>query len=255
MRLLGGLGLLAPLSLLVLWVARPELIDSWTDGSARAILTMMVAGLLGVSLTAISIFTYVRFRFERLIEAAERLAAGETNVNVVEQAPGRGLEGRLGRAVDAIAVALAETTNAATYDKLTGVSNRQTLLANLFSEVERASRYERPLSVAFVDIDHFKNVNDTYGHAAGDIVLRGVAQTLRATLRASDLVGRYGGEEFMLLLTETDVEEGANLTEKLRRLVAHQKFSVAPGHEIGVTISIGIAGGKGSLLRTEALVR
>ena len=111
------------------------------------------------------------------------------------------------------------TTDAATVDKLTGVANRQALLVALFTEVERASRYNRPLSVAFVDIDHFKAVNDTYGHAVGDIVLRGVAQTIKANLRATDLIGRYGGEEFMLLLTETNVEDGAVLAEKLRNLV------------------------------------
>ena len=103
----------------------------------------------------------------------------------------------------------------------------------------------RPLSVAFVDIDHFKAVNDTYGHAAGDVVLRGVAQTIKANLRASDSIGRYGGEEFMLLLTETDVEEGAVLTEKLRNLVARQqRCQSRADQEISVTISIGIAGGR-----------
>jgi diguanylate cyclase (GGDEF)-like protein len=256
MRLLGGLGLLAPLTLLLVWVTRPELIDPLTtDPIVRTVVVVIVAASIGVSLTAISTFAFVRFRFQRLIEAAERLAAGETHVRVLDRTTGRGLEGRLGRAIDAIAVALAETTNAATYDKLTGVHNRQTLLADLFAEVERASRYDRPLSVAFVDIDHFKAVNDTYGHAAGDIVLRGVAQTLKANLRVSDEVGRYGGEEFMLLLTETDVEEGASLTEKLRNLVARQAFTVAPGQEISVTISIGIAGGSGDRLRTDSLVR
>src|SRR4029078_13357370 len=158
---------------------------------------------------------------------------------------GAGLEGRLARPIDRLAVTVVETTAAATTDRLTGVDNRQTLLASLFAEVERANRYERPLSVAFVDIDHFKSVNDTYGHAAGDVVLRGVAQTIKGNLRSTDSVGRYGGEEFMLLLTETDVEEGSVLTEKLRNLVARQRFVVAPTQEISVTISIGIAGGGG----------
>jgi diguanylate cyclase (GGDEF)-like protein len=140
-------------------------------------------------------------------------------------------------------------------DRLTGVNNRATLLASLFAEVERANRYERPLSVAFVDIDHFKAVNDTYGHAAGDIVLRGVAQVIKDHIRDSDLIGRYGGEEFMLLLTETGVEEGAVLTEKLRLLVSRQRFLVAADTEVAVTISIGIAGGSGGTLRTDNLVR
>ena len=135
------------------------------------------------------------------------------------------------------------------------MANRSALLAALFAEVERAGRYERPLSVAFVDIDHFKAVNDSYGHAAGDVVLRGVAQTLGANLRASDMIGRYGGEEFMLILTETDVEEGSVLTEKLRNLVQRERFSVEGNPELSVTISIGIAGGSGTLLRAESLVR
>ena len=94
-------------------------------------------------------------------------------------ARGSGLEGRLAAAVNDIAGALADTHDRATIDRLTGVANRQALLAELFAEVERATRYERPLSVAFVDIDHFKAVNDTYGHGVGDVVLRGVAQTHR----------------------------------------------------------------------------
>ncbi|MEO5941224.1 MAG: diguanylate cyclase, partial [Candidatus Limnocylindrales bacterium] len=255
LRLLGGLGLLAPISLLVVWIAVPEAIVSWTDDGTRSIIAAGVAGTMGVSLTACLVFMYVRLRLRRLINAAELLAAGDLRVNVGQTESLRGLEGRLGRAIDTIAAALAETTTAATYDKLTGVSNRQALLVNLFAEIERSNRYERPLSVAFVDIDHFKNVNDTYGHAAGDVVLRAVAQTLKANLRASDQVGRYGGEEFMLLLTETDVDEGANLTEKLRNLVARQKVTIPDGQDLSVTISIGIAGGKGGLLRSDDLVR
>ena len=255
MRLLGGLGLLAPISLLVVWVAAPDSINSWTDHGGRSILAALVAGTMGVSLTAALVFGYFRLRLRRLLHAAERLAEGNLDVQTGAKTRSLGLEGRLGRAIDAIAVALAEATNAATYDKLTGVSNRQTLLANLFAEVERSNRYERPLSVAFVDIDHFKNVNDTYGHAAGDLVLRAVAQTLKANLRASDQVGRYGGEEFMLLLTETNVEESANLTEKLRNLVARQSVTIADGQQLSVTISIGIAGGTGGPLRTDTLVR
>lgn len=255
MRLLGGLGLLAPFSLLIVWITVPEAIDSWTNEGSRSILAAIVAGAMGVSLTAGIVFLYVRLRLRGLIHAAERLAAGDLGASAAVRPSARGLEARLGRAIETIGVALAETTNAATYDKLTGVGNRQTLLINLFAEVERANRYERPLSVAFVDIDHFKNVNDTYGHAAGDLVLRAVAQTLKTNLRASDQVGRYGGEEFMLLLTETAVEEGANLTEKLRNIVARQKVTIADGQELSVTISIGIAGGKGGPLRTDDLVR
>jgi diguanylate cyclase (GGDEF)-like protein len=206
-----------------------------------------------VSLSAFVVLLYVRIRFGRLVKAAERVAAGESEVEV--KVPSSGLERRLGVAINDISTALSTTQQAATVDKLTGVSNRQALLAALFNEVERAGRYHRALSVAFVDIDHFKAVNDTYGHAVGDVVLRGVAQTIKANLRATDVIGRYGGEEFMLLLTETNVEDGAVLTEKLRNLVQRTRFAVDGNPNLSVTISIGIAGGTGQQLRVDTLVR
>ncbi|HET7727045.1 MAG TPA: diguanylate cyclase [Candidatus Limnocylindrales bacterium] len=209
-------------------------------------LALSLGGLLGSLLARISL--------ARLVGDAERIAGGEFT-HAVRSVAGSGLEGRLSRSLTGIVGALRETHESATVDKLTGVSNRQALLGTLFTEVERATRYNRPFSVAFVDIDHFKAVNDTYGHAAGDVVLRGVAQTIRSNLRATDTIGRYGGEEFMLLLTETDPDEAAHLAEKLRVLVSKQRFSVDNGQTIQVTISIGIAGGVGSALRVDALVR
>lgn len=216
-------------------------------------LAALGAAISGVCLTALLVAGYFRYRFSELVKAAEKIAAGDYTTTVVPRSTG--LDGRLSRAVNDIAGALADTHDRATIDRLTGVANRQSLLAALFAEVERATRYERALSVAFVDIDHFKAVNDSYGHAAGDIVLRGVAQTIAANLRASDLIGRYGGEEFMLILTETGVEEGSTLTEKLRTMVQRQKFTIDGGQDLSVTISIGIAGGVGQQLRMESLVR
>jgi diguanylate cyclase (GGDEF)-like protein len=226
---------------------------SWLDGGVRSLIAAIAAGAIGVSLTALVVAAHIRYRFNSLIKAAEQIAAGDYTTQVGTSASG--LEGRLARAVNDISGALAETYDRATIDRLTGVANRQALLAELFNEVERSTRYARPLSVAFVDIDHFKAVNDTYGHGVGDIVLRGVAQTISANLRTSDMIGRYGGEEFMLILTETDVEEGAALTEKLRILVERQRYAVDGGPDISVTISIGIAGGTGAQLRMETLVR
>jgi two-component system cell cycle response regulator len=255
MRLLGALGLVAPVALLVLFTAMPSALNSWVDEGARSIVAAVAAGAVGVSLTAVLVAAYVRLRLRGIIRAVERLAQGDLGISLRAPERGGGTEGRLSRAINAISTSLAATTDAATIDKLTGVSNRQSLLAHLFNEVERANRYERPLSVAFVDIDHFKAVNDTYGHSTGDIVLRSVAQTLKANLRATDMVGRYGGEEFMLVLTETDVEEGAILAEKVRNLVARETFNVEGNPALSVTISIGIAGGMGRALVTDTLAR
>jgi diguanylate cyclase (GGDEF)-like protein len=253
MRVLGILALAAPVAVGILLLVTPDALASGVDDGIRLLAAALVAAAVGVSLTVLLLTAYFRFRFGSIVKAAERIAAGDYTTTVSTQ--GIGLERRLGRAMNDIADALLDTHDRATIDRLTGVANRQVLLADLFSEVERASRYDRPLSVAFVDIDHFKSVNDTYGHATGDIVLRGVAQTIAANLRASDMIGRYGGEEFMLILTETGVEEGAALTEKLRTLVQRQRYQVESGSDIWVTISIGIAGGVGQQLRMESLVR
>jgi len=252
MRLLGILVLAAPVAIGILSFVAPDALGQWIDDGIRSIMAAFTAGAIGVSLTALVVGAHFRYRFARLVKAAERIAAGDYAIQVSARP---GLEGRLATAVNEIAGALADTHDRATIDRLTGVANRQALLSELFSEVVRATRYERPLSVAFVDIDHFKAVNDTYGHAVGDVVLRGVAQTLGVNLRATDKIGRYGGEEFMMILTETDVEEGAILSEKLRTLVQRQRFPVEGGSHISVTISIGIAGGIGTKLRMEALIR
>ena len=153
MRLLGVLALAAPVAVGILFLIVPNAMDSWSDAGTRSVLAALVAGALGVSLTTGLMATYLRHGFGRLIKAAEQIASGDYTTNV---RPGAGLEGRLGTAVNEIARTLAETYDRATIDRLTGVANRQAVLAELFTEAERASRYERPLSVAFVDIDHFQ---------------------------------------------------------------------------------------------------
>ena len=207
-RFLGGLGLLAPIALLLANFAMPAALSVSLDAGPVNSARLLVALAIGSSATALLTWLFLQWRLRRLVRAAERLAKGDLDARV--KTTSVGVEGRLAKAINGIANALAETTDAATVDRLTGVSNRAVIVNALFTEVERASRYDRPLSVAFVDIDHFKTVNDTYGHEAGDVVLRGVAQTIRSNLRGTDSVGRYGGEEFMLLLTETPVDDAAS---------------------------------------------
>jgi diguanylate cyclase (GGDEF)-like protein len=252
MRLLALLGVAAPAAALGLLLVVPATATADVEG-VRTVIQAVAAAMLSVSLAASLSWAYLRYRLAEVVRAAEGMANGDYAVSVTVN--GRTLEGRLATALNTIGTALTTTHAQATVDRLTGVANRPALLAALFNEVERANRYERPLSVAFVDIDHFKAVNDTYGHAAGDEVLRGVAQLIRENLRATDLIGRYGGEEFMLILTETEVEDGALLTEKLRTLVERRRFAVEGNPELTVTISIGLAGGFGRLLRVDPLVR
>ena len=129
----------------------------------------------------------------------------------------------------------------ATYESLTGLLRREGILEQLDRELERALRYGRPLAVAMADIDHFKAVNDRHGHLAGDALLKQVAQVLSEGLRGTDWIGRYGGEEFLLVLPETDLAGAAGLAEKIRSLVQGMAVPLEDGPPARVTISIGLA--------------
>lgn len=123
-------------------------------------------------------------------------------------------------------------------DTLTGVGNRRMPNRWLEDEIVRAQRYGRPLTAAFLDLDFFKKINDTYGHGVGDTVLSRVAECLRAQLRQSDHVGRFGGEEFVVLLAETSLEESLPLIERMRAAVSALNFSEM---STPVTVSAGVA--------------
>ena len=128
---------------------------------------------------------------------------------------------------------------AATHDFLTTLLNRSEIIAALEREVSRGARDDKPASIIFADIDHFKRVNDTLGHAAGDEVLKEVARRLRADLRPYDLVGRYGGEEFLLILPGCNLENGSRRADDMRKLVAGKSIPTAAG-DTSVTISLGV---------------
>jgi diguanylate cyclase (GGDEF)-like protein len=123
-------------------------------------------------------------------------------------------------------------------DALTRLPNRRKLEGDLSAEWERAQRYSRPLAFAMLDLDHFKSLNDTYGHLVGDMVLRATASAVGATLRETDTAYRYGGEEFAVLLRETSVEEANAVAERLRAAVA---AVTVVGYPVTVTTSIGLA--------------
>jgi len=163
-------------------------------------------------------------------------------------------ERRLARAFNAASGAFLQVEARATHDRLTGIPNRETLLAVLGGEVERAVRHYKPLSVAFIDIDRFKRINDTYGHNSGDAVLRQVARLVADGVRVNDTFGRYGGEEFMLILPETLPDDAVRLAEELRALVQHEALRIPGDQTVRVTISVGIAGGRGPELQLDTLV-
>lgn len=126
-------------------------------------------------------------------------------------------------------------------DSLTGLLNYTTIKEQLSIEAARARRQQAPLTFAMIDIDHFKSVNDTYGHPTGDRVLKSLARLLQQRLRQTDIIGRYGGEEFAVILTDTDVHNAAKVLEELRTRFA-QVRQQAEDTEFYVTLSCGIAG-------------
>lgn len=131
----------------------------------------------------------------------------------------------------------------AALDELTGVANRRSIIAALDRDVARAVRTREPLSVMMVDIDHFKRVNDEHGHLAGDQVLRTVVDVVRRRLRSQDIVGRYGGEEFLVVLCDTPLNGAQQLADQLRAAV-QAAHSFCDGQAVAVTVSVGVFGGR-----------
>ena len=125
-------------------------------------------------------------------------------------------------------------------DSLTELANRRSFIEQADAEVRRAQRYGHPLALQMLDIDHFKSINDHFGHAAGDEVLRRLADVLRANLRHNDLAARIGGEEFVILLPETQLEDAAQHAERLRMAIAELRIPFEQS-TLNITVSIGVA--------------
>lgn len=137
--------------------------------------------------------------------------------------------------------ALHRTEELALHDGLTGLLNRRAMQRVLQRETARSRRTHRPYAVLMADIDHFKSINDRFGHAVGDDVLRTVASHLRDGLRGQDVVSRWGGEEFLAILPETDLAGGEHVAEKLRAEIERHLMAFQ-GHELDVTMTFGLAG-------------
>lgn len=140
----------------------------------------------------------------------------------------------------------------ATHDALTGILNRGTILDLLHRELERAIRSKSTTGVMMLDLDHFKRVNDTYGHLAGDVVLKEVARCMSQAVRAYDLVARYGGEEFLIVLPGCDKDQLQECAERIRSSIANTP--VISGSELFITVSIGaVVAVLGTATQTEIL--
>lgn len=131
-----------------------------------------------------------------------------------------------------------EAQRAAFRDSLTGFNNRSMFELTLEREVSLANRHKTPLSVLCIDIDHFKKINDQHGHMAGDKMIQSVAEGIHNCVRGSDVIFRYGGEEFVVVLSNTEIVGGCNLAERIRQRISHS-FCLHNGLQLAVTVSIG----------------
>ncbi|TDX99684.1 diguanylate cyclase (GGDEF)-like protein [Thiohalophilus thiocyanatoxydans] len=142
----------------------------------------------------------------------------------------------------------------AAYDSLTGLLNKREFELRLHDEVRRTRRTRHPFVLLLLDIDYFKQVNDTHGHPVGDHVLRKLAGLLQGEVREADYVGRYGGEEFIILLTETSEQDGSETAERIRQSVETEQFDVNEDINIWLTMSIGLACYPDDAVNADALI-
>jgi diguanylate cyclase (GGDEF)-like protein len=148
----------------------------------------------------------------------------------------------------------AEIYRMMTLDGLTQVHNRRYFEDALLREFTRTQRYRHPFALVMFDLDHFKSINDTHGHLAGDAVLKHIAARVRSKVRSNDVVARIGGEEFAVLLPETDEVGARAFAEKLRQLIAEDVVD-ACGNEVRVTVSLGVAEFEPSMAAPDALIQ
>jgi diguanylate cyclase (GGDEF)-like protein len=140
-------------------------------------------------------------------------------------------------------------------DSLLGIFNRRYLEQRLKEESARSQRYKIPLSILMMDIDHFKQINDKFGHASGDSVLSRIGQILQTQVRKSDLAARYGGEEIMILLPNTEEKEAVNMAERIRQAIEKTSFNNIKSHSepINCTVSFGVTSFKNNYNSTDLL--
>ncbi len=217
-------------------------------------LAFVGALLVGIGVIAYLLGLTIVRPLDRLVDGAAAVARGDLDIDLPRSSRGevgyltevfndmvrRLRDGR--RELDEINQTLRERNlelqQLSITDSLTGLHNRKHLMELLALELGRVARYSTPLAVLMADIDSFKQYNDTFGHLAGDEVLRRIAAIFRASLRSSDVVGRYGGEEFVFALPSTDTAAGLETAERLRHAVAQEVFPGASS--VSITLSIGV---------------
>jgi diguanylate cyclase (GGDEF)-like protein len=233
-------------------------------------LLLVTAVLLAIGLCAYFLGLAMVRPLGLLTRGASRVSAGDLEVDVpvrtrseigyltevFNHMVARLRQGRdeLANANEALREKNKELEQLSTTDSLTGLFNRKHLMEKLDLELGRSDRYQHDFTLLIIDIDHFKRYNDTYGHLAGDEVLRRMGTTLKESIRKSDYAARYGGEEFIVLLPETGAEAGAQMAERIRRKMAEEEMGTDT-NRTNVTISAGVASFPDYGENAETLIR
>jgi diguanylate cyclase (GGDEF)-like protein len=221
--------------------AREEGAQSVHRATIRTSIVLLIAAVIDATLVAYLQVSVLR----RLVALRNGVVSSAAGSPVPVADDGADEIGDLARSlrhfIEQIGIKEEELRRLAATDVLTGLANRREFISRGTDEVLRAKRYNSHVCVLMMDIDHFKKVNDTWGHAVGDDVIRQVAAIARDVCRAVDVVGRIGGEEFAVLLPETDRQGALIVAERLRETVAGRTVSLSGGQTLGVSISIGLA--------------
>ncbi len=167
--------------------------------------------------------------------------AGVIAVGIAATLAGIALLMRLRSSLRSLDTTQRELAAQANIDELTQIANRRFFMQHGSQELERSLRYERPLSLLIYDVDHFKHINDSHGHDAGDLTLKAITQAIQEELRTTDLQARFGGEEFAILLPETVLDKAIEVAERLRARIEKTRFANMGEQDAAITISIGIA--------------
>jgi diguanylate cyclase (GGDEF)-like protein len=214
----------------MIWLPLRDAVMVWTLGIAgTAAVFYAVQGRIGVPASSTFESTLVWLYFSLILSRCLLLSVNSNEMRV-----------RLADSRRKLAALLEQVQQLASEDELTGILNRRSLMAALERERSRAERSGAPFSIAMIDLDHFKRVNDTHGHAAGDEVLRALAATVHDTMRATDVFGRFGGEEFLMILIGDAPALALRVMERICAAVAAKDWSsIAP--DLSITLSVGIA--------------
>ncbi len=213
-------------------------------GIQRGMIAAAAVALIASLVLASILLRSILLPLAHLDDGTRRVAAGDLNSPIPilrDDELGR-LAGVFNEMTDKIRTSTARLVELSATDALTGLANRRVFAERLEHELKRSARYKHSLSLAVMDIDHFKNFNDTYGHAFGDCVLREVARTAKSICRDTDFLARYGGEEMVFILPETTLENAVKLMERVRIAIESHKVADEASHvTAAVTVSIGVA--------------